>query len=341
MSSLPPRAAPKVTLDGDRPTVHIRCGGDIHQRLRQAGFAGAFLEFADPYVQGPVCEGDDFVDRRADFIAAAYGLDRTEVGDRLTRDYAALDDVAGDDRRVVLWFEHDPYDQLSLARVLTALADTAADRPLELICCDRFPGIARFIGLGQLSAADLAGLWPRRQPVTPAQITLGCAVWRALCAPNPTGLHAIAAPGTAALPPMAGALMRHLQELPWVDDGLSLTERLVLERLEDGVHTGQALFGALTHDSDPLPTLGDLMFWSVLTAMHRATIRPFEILDPPPFPPWPTRRVQLTPAGRKLLAGGGDWRDYGPPPRWLGGIRLAPDAPDWRWDPERAAPIRR
>ena len=34
--------------------VHIRCGEDIRHGLKVAGFAGAFVEFSDPYCQGPV-----------------------------------------------------------------------------------------------------------------------------------------------------------------------------------------------------------------------------------------------------------------------------------------------
>ncbi|MFA7431365.1 MAG: hypothetical protein WCZ23_14500, partial [Rhodospirillaceae bacterium] len=40
--------------DGDRPTIHLRCGSDIRQTLREGGFVGGFVEYADPVCQGPV-----------------------------------------------------------------------------------------------------------------------------------------------------------------------------------------------------------------------------------------------------------------------------------------------
>ncbi|HWE78940.1 MAG TPA: hypothetical protein VG270_10505, partial [Pseudolabrys sp.] len=54
-------------------------------------------------------------------------------------------------------------------------------------------------------------------------------------------------------------LTRHLQELPWTADGLSLTQRLALQALRAGPQTVSALFRATQLDSEPLPFLGDLM----------------------------------------------------------------------------------
>ena len=59
--------------------------------------------------------------------------------------------MLGDYGRIALWFEHDPYDQLLLVKILTRLKQTGADRKVELVSLDRFPGIAKFIGIGQLS----------------------------------------------------------------------------------------------------------------------------------------------------------------------------------------------
>ena len=43
-----------IRLDGDKKTLHIRCGSDIKQKLSHAGFQGDFLHFLDVYVHGPV-----------------------------------------------------------------------------------------------------------------------------------------------------------------------------------------------------------------------------------------------------------------------------------------------
>src|SRR5262245_46126652 len=38
--------------DADLKTLHLRCGSDIRQTLRDAGFSGDFLEHSNPYCQG-------------------------------------------------------------------------------------------------------------------------------------------------------------------------------------------------------------------------------------------------------------------------------------------------
>src|SRR5207248_5549552 len=73
-----------------------------------------------------------------------------------------------DDAHIVLWFEHDLYDQLQLLDVL-ALAHTAEAAP-ELIVIGSFPGKPSFAGLGELTANELETLWPSRRAAEPAAL---------------------------------------------------------------------------------------------------------------------------------------------------------------------------
>jgi len=66
-----PQANPGGGEDGDLRTLHIRCGSDIRNGLRRAGFGGAFLEFSDPYCLGPVRNSGSLLAERAAFLAAA------------------------------------------------------------------------------------------------------------------------------------------------------------------------------------------------------------------------------------------------------------------------------
>jgi hypothetical protein len=125
-------------IDADASTLHVRCGSDIRDGLREAGFAGDFLEYSDPICQGPVPDG------LADAPRAIPG--------RFLR-LVQSDDGGGDAGRPVgggaavggsgaaLWFEHDSYDQLILARCLAHFADAPRPARLELICIDRHPSL--------------------------------------------------------------------------------------------------------------------------------------------------------------------------------------------------------
>lgn len=332
--------------DGDLPTLHLRCGSDIRDGLRLAGFAGDFLEVSDPVCQGPVPAGDGLREARLRFLTDGYGLPAGEVAGRLDAEADGLANAASRYRRVVLWFEHDPYDQLILARVLAHFAAHGRPAELDLICLDRFPLIDRFIGLGQLSPVELRSLWSTRTVVSDTQLTLGSEVWAALRAPGPQALHAIASAGTPELQTMAPALRRHLQELPWTLDGLSLTERLVLAALRPEPATGGQVFRTLLRQTEPLPFLGDLMLWTVLSGMSRAGRPPFAIDPATALEPWQHRRLVLTYDGQDVLDRRLDWLACRPPERWVGGIAIRPDPADgdtdrdWRWCPDREAPVR-
>ncbi len=307
--------------DGDRPTTHLRCGSDIRGTLRQAGFAGTFLEYADPLCQGPVLDGPGWRDARRRFVAG-YGLPGT--ADRLHAEQAALDRAIASGDRLVLWFEHDPYDQLILAYLLQALEG----RPgVELICIDRHPGSQRFLGLGQLTPGELGALWPGRVPVSAGQGALGRQVWAALRQATPLPLWEIARRPTPDLPPMAPALVRLLQELPGRGDGLSLTERLSLQAVAAGAATIGRVFGDLQR-SDPLPFLGDLMLVPILGGLAATDTPALEIGA---AAAGAERPVRLTGMGKRLLAGEADWQDAGPGERWVGGVRIGGATPGWRW----------
>ncbi|WP_247886841.1 DUF1835 domain-containing protein [Azospirillum sp. SYSU D00513] len=331
--------------DGGMRTLHVRCGSDIRASLIEAGFTGDFLEHSDPYCQGPVPDGPDLDAVRARFIAGAYGgvmgLSEEAAADRLRREEEALARAAAEYERVVVWCEHDSYDQLTLARCLALFAETGAPAVLELVSIDRFPGAARFIGLGQLPPEALRVLWPERRPLGKAELAIGVRAWNALRRADPTGLAALAASECAGLPDLPGALRRHLRELPWTGDGLSLTERLTLDLIEAAPLTVGQLFARLTREREPLPWLGDVMFLAVVEGMARAREPAFTMPDAGPEVRWPDRRLEITAAGRALLRGELDWLSMGPPERWVGGVRIGPGAPDWRWDEAGERPVRR
>jgi hypothetical protein len=316
-------------IDADQRTLHIRCGSDIRDALRTAGFSGDFLEYADPICEGPVPDVPDLLALRARYLAAGKGphLGFTEA-QCLTRMREAEQRVSQAHRydRVVLWFEHDPHDQLVLARCLSLLAEGPLPECLELICIDHHPDVARFIGLGQLSPSALAGLWPARTPVTTSQIRLYRAIWAALREPDPTGIHAIARAGTPAQPIAAPALWRHLRELPGTTDGLSLTQRIMLSILSEApARLGKAL-GAIIGGREPLVFLGDIGLLATIEAMANTT--PPALTIQPGQRPF-DRLAMITDTGRRVLGGTMDFLSLRPEQRWVGGV-IADGR--WRWD---------
>jgi hypothetical protein len=338
--------------DTDMATIHIRCGTDLARGLSQAGFSGDYICFSDAYCQGPLVPVDSdaaWIDRRAEFAARAYGVSRDEARHKLADELELLRQASGYDR-AVLWFEHDHYDQLILARILSEFENGVAPRHVELICIDSHPEVPDFIGLGQLSPAQLLALWPGRQPVTHALMALGDRVWQALNQRQPEDLVEILEQGTPELPQMAAALQRHLRELPWLDDGLSLSQRLILAELEAGPLPLAELFRKAGIEAEPLPYLGDAMFWYLVHRLMIArvpaliwtdggsagsSLDQMQLLDQQSW----QRAVRLTEAGRTVLQGKRDFTSLDPMARWVGGMRIAPGQPDWRWSPKLRQPV--
>ncbi|NVB37815.1 DUF1835 domain-containing protein [Pseudenhygromyxa sp. WMMC2535] len=311
-------------------TLHLRCGSDIRDSLGAAGLLedADFLEWADPVCQGPVLdlpEAEYFARRRA-WISAAWEIPLAELEAKListTSLIARLHDYA----EVCLWFEHDLYDQSMLIQVLAALAEHPElhDR-LRIVSIDRHPQLRRFIGFGQLRPEHFPALHEGRQRLTPAAFELAQAAWSALRQPDPTRLRE----GdwrSEALPFLAGALARHLDEFPGEVDGLGLTQRLSLEIItaleaSQGAAFAAQVFGALLQGREPMPWLGDTMYWSYLRELADPAAPLITMLGD-----FPGEQLSLTDMGRAVLAGTSNWLDLAGPPalgpsRWRGGVEI-------------------
>ncbi len=324
-------------------TLHIRCGSDIESVLKEAGFTGDFLEYSDPLCQGPVLDEAGWLERRATFLAESYGAGtgqgRQQIAEKLILAEQRLRSAAERYQRIVLWFEHDPYDQLILARCLAQFAERSPRR-LELISLAHYPGGVRFIGLGQLPPEALRLLWGERVPVPDGGLRAGRSVWSMLRSPDPRPLADLARTGIAELPQLAGAVRRHCQELPWTGSGLSLTERLILQLLAEAPRTVGQTFHHLMMDREPLPWLGDLLFRFIVESMKRVEQPVFTAtFDGGDHQPWPRKHLAITPLGRAVLAGEVDWLSLRPPARWLGGVSIPGTRPCWRWDENTASAV--
>jgi hypothetical protein len=168
------------------------------------------------------------------------------------------------------------------------------------------------------------------------QLALGDQVWHAVASPDPRQLAALARNGTPALPIMAPALHRHLRELPSLENGLSLTEHLVLQVLDEmsPQRMGRVL-GMLTYGVEPLPFMGDWGTFRRIEAMLAASEGVLTRVPAATGEPYSRQEVAITDLGRTVLRGGRDWLSLQSPSRWVGGVHIIPGQPAWRWDESR------
>jgi hypothetical protein len=332
------------------PLLHVTNGDSAGNTLRQTAIGGAVLPWQDALHEGPVpaLPRRELLRARARFLAdCGWGRQQALLGSLERRDRQLLDALR-DDLQVVLWFEHDLYDQLQLLDVL-ALAHTV--QAPELIVIGSFPGKPSFAGLGELTASELETLWPSRRRAEPAALQAAAAAWAAVQAPEPTALAGWATRETTQLPFLAPALRRLLEELPAPTDGLSGTERRALEVIAGGAATPPAAFVAAQR-LEGAPFLGDTWFYRALSTLGQDANRLVETGDGTPLPPPPPRgdgqrftrlQLRLTATGERTLRGEADRVELLGIDRWIGGTHITPDT-TWRWHPtnrELVRPARR
>jgi hypothetical protein len=300
------------------PELHVTNGESVADTLRQTRLGGAVLPWQDALHEGPVpaVPRQELLQRRADFLAGCgLGSPQALLSSLERRDTQLLDAP-----RLVLWFEHDLYDQLQLLDVL-ALADSAGVAP-ELIVIGSFPGKPSFRGLGELTAGELETLWPSRRAADSNVLATATAAWAAFREPEPYGLAEWAGSDTPELPFLCAALRRLLEELPAVSSGLSGTERRALEAIAAGADTPAAAFVA-AQELEEAPFLGDTWFFRALSALGQGDSRLVESGE--------GLRLRLTAAGERVLRGDADRVELLGVDRWIGGTHVTSDTP-WRWD---------
>ena len=310
--------------------LHFTNGSIVVRLLERAGLPGRVVECADPLHEGPVAHGLSLTawrEVRARFLAGGFDLPLDATRADLARRDAAIEAAAAEDE-VVLWFEHDLFDQLNLLWLLDAL-DGAGVGPgqVRLVVIGAHPEVPEFDGLGQLSPAQLAALFPARVALTPAALDEAHAAWAEICAPDPRASAARAAAPSVHWPWLPGALGRLWEELPATGSGLSRTERQGLDAIASGATTlGEAFAGCRARE--PRRFLGD---WSFYRAMRGLAAARTPLLSIGP-PAGPASQVSLTAAGMGTLAGTLDHASLNGVDRWVGGVQLLGHAPAWRWD---------
>jgi len=289
---------------------------------------GKYLAWNDVLHDGPVPQTDtlnELSDFRAQALAGFGWGDYTELRAGFAKRDRALEGFRGN-QDVVLWFEHDLYDQLQLVQLLDWFAQQELGAVnLDLIQIDSYPGVLPFYGLGQLSGPQLTRLFPSRKRVAAEQMTIAREAWRAFRASDPQALLQFTRQEPEEMPFLKTALLRFLEEYPWTTDGLSRTERQVLQAVATGKRKQQDIYFESRKQED-VPW-GDSSVYLRMDWLARGPNPALARMEKEEF--------DITDAGRQLLAGKADWiKLSGGIDRWLGGVHLTGAEAQWRWDPK-------
>jgi len=293
--------------------LHITNGESVS--LPQSGLPGQVVYWNDVLTEGPVPRGmplQELSRIRERFLADYFAIPHAEVS------FAQRDESLarfGDHEEVVLWFEHDLYDQLQLIQLL----DWFAARDLS---GTRLSSVAASTYLGPLKPEELVPLFETRHTVTAAEMRTARAAWDAFRSPQPLDLASLLQEDLSALPFLRQALVRHLQQFPDVACGLARTEKQIMQLAAGGLR----LFGELFLADQQLEEsifMGDTTFRQYLNGLSNAKEPLLRRKDD---------EFEITSFGKQVIDGQADHVRANGINRWLGGVHLCEGAPLWRWN---------
>lgn len=304
--------------------LHITNGDSVLTTFRQVRFPGRFLAWRDALHDGPVPQTVDLAslsDIRAralaDFGGGVYENLRQGFGDR----DRALEDFRKFEE-VVLWFEHDLYDQLQLIQLLDWFSCQEMGKiRLSVVQINSHAGIKDFQGLGQLSGSQLARLFPLRRTVSPEQLAISTDAWAAFRNATPESLMEFLQVNHPEMPFLRDALIRHCEEYPWTSDGLSRTQRQILQAVQSGAKTKEQIY--LVTRKQEIAAWGDSSVYLRLDGLTQS---------PEPLLKKQDERYELTTSGQAVLEGKGDYVSLHGIDAWFGGVHLSGSHARWRWN---------
>lgn len=335
--------------EGGKRMLHIVNGDSVGDKLRQGNIQGDILVWRELYSFGPVFTKMDEPDHRrtrARYLEQTLGIPEKEYIETCESQERKLQDFRKYDE-VVLWFEHDLFDQTMLAYLLHWFKEQSlGNTKLSLLCIGAYPGIELFRGLGQLSTEQLETLSGTWHTIGEEELMLGSMLWEGYTSDRPEKHQRMLEVDSSALPFARDAFEAHLGRLPSVSNGLGIIEQTTLEAVAGGIQKPHELFRKV---GDKLHTLGmgDLEFWYYLAKMTEGPDSLLVIDGTAPFPDFKRvvphfqdRVLQVTSVGHEVLAGKTDYACSRTTDKWVGGLYVRGKAPSWRWDPERKSVVR-
>ncbi len=307
--------------------LNITNGDSSVSIMQAAGIPGSFLPWRDVLHEGPVPQGLTLTalsEVRARFITERGWGEFNEINKSFIERDELLQQFSDYDK-VILWFEHDLYDQLQILQILDWFSrQESFTTPLSMICTDQY--------LGLCSPQEMTQLLKFEQPVTPEQLHLSQQAWAAFQHPTPEKWYQLLSTDISALVFLEGAIVRMLEEYPNCSNGLSRTAQCALQLVSGGEHTARELF-QLYQQTEERMFLGDSSFWAVLEELLVAQPALLKLPEgaQPTLPTKPDQVLIITQTGRTVLKGDQQWLEIHELDQWIGGVHLT-SSNSWCWD---------
>lgn len=336
----------------DHKYLHIICGDFAADILRKSTVPGEVQVWMEIFIEGPTpanVSESEWRRVRAEFISSQYFTTMSMEAALQSADdrYKNLEN-AKNYEEVILWFDACMFDQTLMIHLIDRLAKlNLEDTKLSLICAGEFPGFELFNGFGELAPEQMATFWGTQHELTPAEIKLAGDAWEAFTSDDPHDMEKIIAGDCSALPYLANALRRFLQQYPSVQNGLNRTQNQAMKAVDAGAAKLPDIFAAVGR-MEERPFMGDTSFWQYIHDLAVCPVPLLEVRGPESLDKLskvdrqaPTKKelrkweVFMTESGRKVFNNEEDFIHLNGIDRWLGGVHLQGKDARWRWDDTR------
>ncbi|MCL6573835.1 MAG: DUF1835 domain-containing protein, partial [Bacillus sp. (in: Bacteria)] len=301
--------------------IHIVNGDVLGSKL--GDLPGAVLVWREMYDFGPLVADStqqEWIKRRAQFFEKKIGIPAPFFIKNCEEQNRYLDEIPRD-KEIVLWFEHDRYDQTMLMYLLNELSKKKFEN-LSMVTIKEYPGVDTFYGLGQLTSQQLEELYiNNKKSISTDKIKEAITGWMAYTSENPTDIEKWIMASFGKLPFLKKALQSHLSYFPSAQTGLNEVETIAV----DFINTNTTLFTELylfISKHRIIDGLSDLHFSALLNELINS---PYPLLAcDRPLPsyqnPEPIAKLLLTSYGlefqkkqrNRFESVGRDW--------WIGGV---------------------
>lgn len=303
--------------------IHIVNGNVVGSKI--GNLTGDVLVWRDMYDFGPLAANisqEELISLRAQFFDEKVGIPASLFVNNCVEQNRYLDEIHRD-TEIVLWFEHDRYDQTMLMYLLNELSNKEFNN-ISMVTINEYPGIETFYGLGQLSSQQLEDLfYQKKQSISEIHINEAILAWMAYTSKDPTDIEKWISTSEENLPFLKEALKSHLTYFPSIKTGLNAVETIVFAYLNENTCPFMELFHFISKQRT-IDGLSDLHFAAILNEL---TNGPNPLLENDrPLPnyknPDTLAQLKLTSIGLEVLKEQRTCFELGVRDWWLGGAYL-------------------
>ncbi|MEM7039437.1 MAG: hypothetical protein AAF570_20860 [Bacteroidota bacterium] len=300
--------------------LHVLNGEGTAYGFRDSGVDGDYLVWNEALCEGPVhwpADSPEFYAARAAFLKEAYGGtvdEHGEVDDSDKYGDLVLDGVeqlreCGQYDRIVLWFEFDLFCQVNLLYLLKWFHLYPFDGVLEMVSPGAHAEVEPFYGMGQLSPAQLAGVYAERGVIGSELVEAGAWLWDLYAGKDAMALFEAIETIPEGLPHLKEALYAHFGRFPDSVSGMNHVEFVTMRYFVGRAKKPGDLFRAFMKEC-PVYGFGDLQYFSYLRGLMPDLVRV------------EGEKLMITEAGDDVcnLKVGRD--GFSAPVRWVGGVRV-------------------